>query len=84
MTEKDFWICCWISIGVLSAAIFMAYVASSPEEKYIMDGDNGCSLVKEIPRPDLPKVYCGKACFREAKEKHFFCKREQKELIIFN
>lgn len=66
----------------LAIALFMSWLTSSDERKYVNKTGNQCTSTKEVTRYDLDKVYCGKACYRYAVEHTYWCAKEKKTVIF--
>lgn len=71
-----------LSALVIVVALGCAAFFSSDERKYVSNSDNQCKLEKKITRYDLDRVYCGKACRRDAVEYTYWCDREKKNIIF--
>lgn len=70
----------WISLGVIVIACVIAFWGRSPERVYVTEEKNQCTLKEKVVRYDLDKVYCGKACFRDAVEYRYYCATENRNV----
>lgn len=72
----------FLVVLVIVLALSCAVYFSSDERKYVSNSNNQCKLEKKVTRYDLDKVYCGKACRRDAVEYNYWCDREKKNVIF--